>query len=90
MTDNQRCRTCRFWTPREPRAYGATHPPEGWGICSLTIIEHDAYRMENTAPVHPQSDPDRETLAYAQDMENYVAELHTAPDFGCVQWEAKG
>lgn len=29
------------------------------------------------------------TLAKAEDWENYAAWLRTAPEFGCLQWEAK-
>lgn len=31
---------------------------------------------------------DEKSLAFARDAEEYAAELCTAPDFGCVQFEA--
>jgi hypothetical protein len=49
---------------------------ECWGACSL---------MESGggSPIHKQA------KAFAFDTEQYSAQLFTAPDFGCVHFEAK-
>ncbi len=52
-------------------------PTRRWeGECQLAATESDN-------PLHG------EALAVALDGESYIAKLQTAPDFGCVQWEAK-
>lgn len=46
-----------------------------WGTCKLT-------KTNSGETLH-------ETKAAAMDWESYYAILHTAPDFGCVQFQAK-
>lgn len=67
------CRTCRWW---KQAAY-VDEP--GWGACVL------AGYCTGDEPRHRKHGQ----LAIAQDFESYQAWLETAPDFGCVQWEAK-
>ena len=55
-------------------AGGWSHHKE-WGTC-LKAETDDGKTAENT-------------LAEAQDVGSYHAQLCTAPDFGCVLWERK-
>lgn len=50
------------------------YPREGWGKCRLTEARDDALQYP-------------ETKAYA--WADWIAELITAPDFGCVQHELR-
>lgn len=73
MTDGQRCRTCRWWAPE-----GDAHEPnltaKGWRPCLLLSGDTS----------------DGVPMAIAASEDEYEeARLWTAPDFGCVQWEAK-
>lgn len=55
----------------------------GWGLCALTMYQWEHSRQIDDSFLHPIS------KAIALDREQYKAELMTAPDFGCVQWEPK-
>ncbi len=75
----ERCATCRHWHHDKWTLRLATNwfPDDGmrfsgWGECQL-------------ARPH---EPHPTTKAIAFDHERYEANLLTAPDFGCVQWEA--
>lgn len=75
----ERCETCRHWDRKrfahyEP--YDKDEPDAGWGSCILAD-------STNSDPEHPS------TLALALDLESCVVQLRTAPNFGCVQWQAK-
>jgi hypothetical protein len=74
------CKDCKHW---EPRRWDS----DGRSACLLAENEYDLNPDPGgnpyTLPKHPQS------LAIAYDGESYYAGLFTAPEFGCVQWEAK-
>lgn len=50
--------------------------PQFWGECELGV-SNDGERYHN------------ESKAFALDGERYGANLATAPDFGCVQWDGR-
>jgi hypothetical protein len=70
----ERCATCKWWEHGEGR--------NSLGVCLLTVTKI-------AEPVHPTT----LALAYARNWEGYAttnpAELVTAPDFGCIQWEKR-
>ena len=84
------CKDCKWWTPLpltdqysyvmddDDWEWSEKHYApltRQWGMCELA-----ATRGRVLAPT---------TRALAMDGEQYVAWLYTAPDFGCVQFEAK-
>jgi hypothetical protein len=70
---DERCATCRWWGASDV----TLRPPRvGWKVCDLT-------RFSDDRPEHP------ETTAFAVDIGRDLAELQTASDFGCVQWQSK-
>lgn len=86
------CRDCKHWDAfdgpegldfaryfRESLG-GTSHPNRhkraNWGWCALG-------NSNNGDPVMAA------TLAYGYDGEEYGGGMHTSPDFGCVQFEAK-
>lgn len=74
----ERCKTCRFYSVEDV---------EGWdadgGMTSDLQGQCDLSRSVYGLPVAG------ETLAWAQDGEQYSAVLRVRPDFGCVQHELK-
>lgn len=81
------CQGCRWWQQQdiEPEYQAAddvalTREPESWGLCGLAM-------SLNEQPSRP------ETKAFAAqgdyESEDKPAALVTAPDFGCLQFEAK-
>lgn len=71
------CRNCRHWvtTPRpEPEKKVR---PDGWGVCQMADLHAGDVCKFN------------QTLAFASQMQAYTAWLYTAPEFGCVQYEAR-
>lgn len=76
MAEIFHCVSCRWWekTPDENFEWNSA-AIRGWGECQLT-------EMADDKPTHEP------TKAIARDGESYKAILETAPDFGCVQWEA--
>jgi len=86
------CRDCKWWTP--PDEY-----TKGWGTCQLTVTHRWGSPGE-----YPESwvDEDEEGERVPVDWPSWLARgnhdetgptrayLETRPDFGCVQWTAKG
>ncbi len=52
---------------------GRDYPQKGWGGCRLSETESGASRQEGM---------------HVSTADGYYGILLTAPDFGCVQWEA--
>ena len=79
MTE-QRCCTCFWWADLGPDDRPVldteNRPVQGWGVCGLAATKGGFVRLRVPS------------LAAAVDkFGNCEAELHTAPEFGCVQWE---
>lgn len=77
------CRDCRHWRPYAdedtvpwPTEGLYPQPPRGWGFCHLAEMRDARPMVEST-------------LAFGYDGEKYVGGLQTAPEFGCVQFEAR-
>lgn len=69
------CETCYHWLqPHDSQGVGVL--PAGWGRCEKAESGMDV-------PIQPA------TLAWATDYDHYGASLNTAPDFGCVMYEAE-
>ena len=69
------CKDCRYWRERESEdRYVGMMAPVQEGWRYCTLTEM------SEAP---------QGRAVALDGEDYFAVLHTAPDFGCVEFEAK-
>lgn len=75
--DMPRCRDCRWWEVAGHREI------QTQGCCVLT---------QTGAGAHENPRPDSKALAVigGDDQDGYWPYLRTAPDFGCVQFEAKG
>lgn len=70
-----RCKDCRWWST-EHRLGWLSDRSDGRGHCERA-------ESEDGQPV------DKDSLAYTEDGESYRAILITAPDFGCVQFQAR-
>ncbi len=70
------CRDCKWWNHDELWPLSADEEKRSWGKCELADNDYGE-------PMHKNS------KAVAVDGENYEARLTTAPDFGCVQFEAR-
>lgn len=70
-----RCETCRWWVMWSNAAWSPPEHRKDWRVCEL--MSPAGYSEE---PKYPQS------KAFVDDDH---AGVYTAPDFGCVQWEAK-
>lgn len=80
------CRDCQHYGPPLPvnakgyDKHGDKDDHPTYGYCQLASAE-----MQDNMVFGP----DRPTLAFAVDGEEYRAGLRVHPDFGCVQWERK-
>lgn len=78
MSEQGCCRDCRWWGEKDNDLLwaGDIRHPTDRHHCMLTYW--DGQRPDWS-----------HTKAYAVDGDNFLAILLTAPDFGCVQFEAK-
>lgn len=67
------CRDCKHWRTPDEGEYGPLRT--NCGECVISESENGKSKGI--------------TLAFAMDAEGYFAILKTAPNFGCVQFEAK-
>lgn len=79
MSDTS-CKTCKHWSdPWSVEQFTFTpsdvDEPVRWGTCTRIglVDRHD----------HVGGD----VLAFTRDASDYIADLHTRDDFGCVLWE---
>ena len=70
------CKDCKWWQDHDTPTTYSKWPPGHWRACMLT----------HTLSNEPEDHPD--TRAIACEWEDYQGVLFTAPDFGCVQFEA--
>ena len=90
MTD-RKCRTCRHWTSpnnmtpweREFGSFGRySHPDEE------KQLKDDCHRVcFGILHVCEASGIEPIPVAYTSDASGYMADLWTAPEFGCALWE---
>lgn len=82
------CKTCKYWiTDPEGRRYDDQSAMRiGLGVCGIVELFFDCTRWNEEGKARELIDPTR--LAYVQDSSDYIASLYTAPEFGCVQYEA--
>jgi hypothetical protein len=72
------CRDCCHWGDRSFAVPGVTDfAPKETGFCRLSV-------SIGAKPQHPES------LAVAADHEGYKSVLITRPDYGCIQFQARG
>lgn len=86
MTETMpRCRDCRWWMQREipPEHQRSDDVALGrqWGICQVTASHQNV-------PVVTETMAFASNDGYELELDQDGAVLVTAPDFGCVQWEA--
>ncbi len=67
----ERCKNCKFWKKGNA---GWEVEGTGWGICEL-----------GDGGLGNRSN--KESKAYAKDVEDYAADLITHQTFGCIQFE---
>jgi len=72
-----RCKNCKHWGESERAQYR---------ICRIAC-SRDGDPMRDVGDDYDLL-PNDGALAFALDGSEYSARLITAPDFGCVQWEA--
>ena len=81
-----RCVTCKWWsdeaTRSKPELRECDRIPQRWDAFEW---DDDAGNWDDV--LKPEF---ADIKAFAEDGSSYRAALVTAPDFGCVMWEAKG
>lgn len=83
------CETCKHWSRHQRLPENEWHATE-YAEQGIVFEDHGTCGMaENDYPDMSRTIRPRETLAWAEDGENYVAGLTTHKTFGCVQWAAK-
>jgi hypothetical protein len=85
MTEQGRCVMCRWWTRQ--RGGGAAPVVAATGLCALFTWRYGVPRPDHLGGIVPQAWPF--VIADMPDADVDV-DFMTAPDFGCVQWEARG
>lgn len=78
MTDDQRCRTCRWWVEDEDAL-------DGWRLCVLM----ESFRRDPFSETEMRY-PKSRACAVPKDGGEYASvptTVMTAPDFGCIQYE---
>lgn len=83
MTEIGRCRDCTWWS----RGSGLDWETPGWGYCELGEMREDGY--PETGYIRSRLHEQTKALAVTSTPWQGDARLHTAPDFGCVQFEVK-
>lgn len=85
-----RCKTCKHWEAyKDDEEYAL----RGAGIChaakKLWNLSESEQDINNDWLYYRKLKPEAAgVLSFVQDGSNYMAELVTMPDFGCVQHEA--
>ena len=78
-----RCKDCMWWLEKTSHAGSWAFGMDGlWGDCQ--ILRHDNKQWMHARAFVDMYVPCEHTLV----EDNYWGRLHTASDFGCVQWEA--
>lgn len=77
----ERCKTCKHW--KKPKGEFGEIP--GVGICMATAQFWDAAEWASDGESRILKPAYADRLAFVQDGSDYLAELKTMPDFGCVQ-----
>ena len=83
-----RCDQCKFWdrSDNHSLSYGL-----GLGVCAATRMFWDATEWSaDDDGGRKFTEADKGVLAFTQDASDYRADLLTAPNFGCVQFQAAG
>lgn len=98
-----RCDGCAFWVEDNSDWRGSSFGFRKCSVIihfdKLEDAAEEAWRKENPSLCGDDASEDlmvaatdviiKATKAYTIDGSNYVAELWTGPDFGCVKWEAQ-
>lgn len=83
------CETCKHWErytrPRENDVFD--NAGEAFDKAGLVLQDHGSCAMAYNPYDDRHAARPRETLAWAEDGEEYVAALVTHKTFGCVQWQ---
>lgn len=86
----ERCKTCKHWTPEDPKQYGSLigagecgKAPQMWDVTEEHQEEDSWNEVRRIKPEHAA------VLAIVEDGSAYKARLVTMPDFGCVQHKAR-
>ena len=69
------CKTCKHWVPFDEVGYRGGYDPDERRLGLCRMASDDEHRDDS--------------LAVAVDASDYVHDLRTAENFGCVQWAAK-
>jgi hypothetical protein len=81
-----RCGACHWWQQHDIEAdYQRSDDARlwrGWGLCRLT-------KSFRNVPLRPAVGAFASTECYDLDEDQDRAVLVTAPDFGCILWQAK-
>jgi hypothetical protein len=84
------CETCKHWEQMQPDHYNYDFNVEQFNDAGLVLADHGSCAMaENKSAFSRRALKPRDTLAWAEDAEDYFAGLRTHKTFGCVQWQAK-
>lgn len=87
--DQGRCRGCKFWGPVDPDYYRGT-AWEGLGKCGAVLPHWDFTDYDDDSGEQVLTAEGKTKRAFVRDGSGYMATLLCRPDFGCVEFVAKG
>ena len=79
-----KCKDCKFWEKPDDEYRGDV---PGVGICDAVVEYWDAGEW-NSDGYRQLKSKHAGKLAFVQDGSDYMAQLKTMPEFGCVQFES--
>lgn len=85
-SDMNTCGTCKHWQREDPDEYMHI---DNIGKCTMVTLFWEATTWDANYERRLMAPGFENKKAFVQDGSDYKSSLHSFPDFGCNQWEAK-
>lgn len=81
------CKDCRYWGAR--LMHGYVPKDVSLARCGKVRMLFNSWHFDKDTQKHVIDDDAQGVLAFAADASDYIAQLLTLPEFGCVMFKPK-